>query len=250
LAPVPRSPGKTCHSAIGSIRLADAFLRDQIFHQAQITGGTENQRALIAGQLGSRFSFDFFESNLAAQSKAAVASTLDASADTGDRVGSLQGATAINASTIIVDGLTDTQTIEVGATFKIAGDPTVYTAITGSDTTVATATLNLTISPALRQSHVDNAVVTFELLTAVQEAAHEVSLAYHRDALALVMVNLPSSRPGAEVGVAVDPESGLSVRFRRFYDGHTTQLFVAYDAAYGVAVLNPMMAARIHRAAA
>jgi hypothetical protein len=226
--------------------LADLFLRSDTFHNAGTAGDANNELALIQGRLGARFSFNVFESNIAGTAKAAVATTLNASDDSGDRVGAVSGATAINSAAITIGGLTDGQTIAAGATFKIAGDPVTYM-VTGGDTTVASNALTVNISPALRQDAGNGAVVTFDLLSAVEEAAHEVSLAYHSRAFALAMVNLPSNLPGADVSVQVDDQTGLSVRVRRWYDGDTSQLKIAYDAGYGFAVLDPMLAARVIR---
>jgi len=229
-----------------STDLADLFLRDSQFTAANVIGGSDNRVGLIDGALGGRFSFDIFESNIAATALGAVATTLDASADSGDRVGAVSGLTATDSASITIGGLTNGQTIEAGATFKIAGDNTVYT-VTSGDTTVAANELNVNISPKLRQDAADTAVVTFQLRSSIEEAAHEVSLAYHKNAFALAMVNLPTDLPGADVSVTTDPDSGLSVRVRRWYDGDTSQLKMAVDAAYGYAVLDNEMAVRVIR---
>ena len=67
---------------------------------------------------------------------------------------------------------------------------------------------------------------------------------FHRNAFALAMVPLPMDLPGIEAMTVSDPVMGLSVRARRFADGHNSKLIMALDVLFGVKTLDPNMAVR------
>lgn len=235
--------------------LASAFLKDPIFHQANVAG-MDHQRALIRGQIAERFGVNIFRSQLAKRLVGQQSATLALAAGTGDRVGAIDNAPDgydVNTSSgIVIDGLTNTETLAANVdTFQIAGDPTIYvvTAVSGA---VSSGELTVSCFPPLRKPAADNAVVTFTLREAIQDAAAGIieNLMFHKDAFGLVMAPLPmdGNGAGAEVFTAVDDETGLSIRIRRFYDGDTAKMSLAVDALWGVQVLNPMLATRVIRA--
>jgi len=228
--------------------LEAAFLDLGIFHQAQITGQGNNEEALMRGSLGQRFGVEVFATQNADVELAAMTSTATASAGTGDVVGAAAAATAANTATLAIDGLTDAQTFKAGDTFTIAGDATTY--ILTADATVASNTITASIYPKLRTNVAEDAVVTFDLLTATQEAAHIRNLMFHRNAFALAFAPLPMTGDGkgAMIDTITDPVTGLSLRARMWYDGDTAKNFVALDALYGMQVLDPMLAVRCLRA--
>lgn len=246
---VPMDPGMI-HYLIDS-GMEAAFLDLGIFHEARITGEGNNGQALMNGSLGQRFGVEVFATQNADVDVAAKSSTATASDASGDNVGAVNNASGYeaNASTIAVDGFTGSETLQVGDTFTVAGDPTVYT-LTAA-TTFGTGAGNLTFYPALRRNTADNAVVTFNLLDAIEEAANTRNLMFHRNAFALAFAPLPMTGDGrgAEMATVTDEVSGLSVRARMWYEGNSGTNFVALDALYGTQVLDPMLATQVNRAA-
>lgn len=228
--------------------LEAAFLDLDIFSAANIAGQGNNEQALMRGTLGARFGVEVFASQNADVDQAALTSTATASAGTGDVAGAVVGDTAANVSTMSVDGFTLVETVEAGDTFTIAGDPTVYILTAG--TTWAAGAGTITFYPALRKNTADNAVVTFDLLSATQEAENYVNLMFHRNAIALAFAPLPMTGDGqgARIATVTDPVSGLSVRARMYYDGDTATNMVALDALYGLQVLDGQLGVRAIRA--
>ena len=225
-----------------------AFLDLGIFHEARITGDGANQAALMNGTLGNRFGVEVFASQNADVDIAAKTSTATASAATGDSVGAVNGDTAVNVGTMAVNGFTLTETVEIGDTFTIAGDVTVYTLT--ANTTFAAGAGNLTFYPALRRNTATAAVVTFANLDAIEEIAHVRNLMFHKNAFALAFAPLPATGDGkgAEMATVTDEVTGLSVRARMWYDGGTATNFVALDALYGTQTLDPMLGVQVLRA--
>lgn len=229
------------------------FLKDPLFHQANFVGDPSQRTALIEGLLNKRFGVNPLVSQLAKRTVAAQTATLAAAAGTGDRVGAVDNAPDgydVNASSMIVDGLTNTETLSVNVdTFTIAGDPTVYmvTSVSGA---VTSGEVTVGFYPPLQKAAADNAVVTFTQRTTAQDAgATTENLMFHKDALALVTAPLPmeGNGRGVEMFVATDPDTGLSVRFRRWYEGDASKNKVAVDILYGTQVLNSQMGVRVSR---
>jgi len=245
---VPMDPNMI-HYAIDT-GMEAAFLDMEIFHRADAVGGTANQEALMRGSLGQRFGVETFVSQNADVAGPTMASTVTASAGSGDKVFAVNNASgyAGNSTSMALDGGTGTETVSVGDTFTIAGDDTVY--ILTAAGTVATGALTVSFYPGLRKAVADNAVVTFDALDAVEEAANYRNIMFHRNAFALAFAPLPRTGDGrgAEIETVVDEVSGVALRARMFYDGATATNYVALDALYGIQVLDPMMAVRVKRA--
>lgn len=245
---VPMDPGMI-HYLVDS-GMEAAFLDLGIFHEARITGEGANNAALMNGSLGQRFGVEVFASQNADVDVSALSSTATASDASGDEVGAVNNASGYeaNTTTIAVDGFTGSETVQVGDTFTIAGDTTVYT-LTAA-TTFSTGAGNLTFYPALRRNTADDAVITFANLNAIEEAAHLRNLMFHRNAFALAFAPLPMTGDGrgAEMATVTDEVTGLSVRARMWYEGATGSNFVALDALYGTQVLDPMLGVQVKRA--
>ena len=226
-----------------------AFLDLGIFHEARITGEGSNQAALMNGTLGQRFGVEVFATQNADVDGPVLASTATASDGSGDTVGAVVGAQVANATALPVDGLTGVETLSVGDTFTIAGDPTVY--ILTAAVTLSGGAGSLSMYPALRRNIADDAVVTFNTLNAIEEAANTRNLMFHKNAFALAFAPLPMTGDGrgAEMATVTDDITGLSVRARMWYDGATATNFVALDALYGTQVLDGMLATQVNRAA-
>ena len=50
---------------------------------------------------------------------------------------------------------------------------------------------------------------------------------------------------GAKIATVADPQTGLSLRSRLFYDGSNSKVIVALDVLYGVKTLEPNRAVRL-----
>lgn len=227
--------------------LEAAFLDMDIFHRADAAGAGVNQEALLRGSLGVRFGVETFVSQNADASNPTMSSTVTASTAGGDRAMAINVAVAANVATAAIDGGSLVETLQIGDTFSIAGDPTVY--ILTADTTLASGAGSITFYPALRKAAADNAVITFVLLNAVEEAANVRNLMFHRNAFALAFAPLPRTGDGrgADIETVVDEVSGVALRARMYYDGDTATNFVALDALYGMQVLDGQMATRVIR---
>ena len=230
--------------------LEQAFLELEIFHAARIAGDGENKSALLQGSLGTRFGVETFVSQNADITNAAMTSTATASDASGDEAGAvnLVAGYAINESTILIDAMGTVETVEIGDTFTLAGDDTTY--ILTANTTMSGGAGSISFYPGLRKAVANDVVITFDNLSATQEASHYQNLMFHQNAFALVFAPLPSTGDGkgAVISTARDPITGMSVRARMWYDGDLAKNMVALDVLYGVQTLDSMMAVRALRA--
>lgn len=230
--------------------LEQTFITDAIWHQAQIAGQGANQ-TLVDASLGKRFGINFMSSQLAIRNIVQNTGTAAAAAGSGDRVGAIKTTADVNATSIVLKGLTDSQTLKaIGDRFRIAGDPTVYRCL--SDATSASTEATINIFPALRKPALEDAVVTFVQRETIEDAAAGIkeNLMFHREAIGLCMAPLPSigDGMGARIATVRDEQTGLSLRMRMWYAGAAGLVNVAVDALWGVALLNPMLACRMLRA--
>jgi hypothetical protein len=119
-----------------------------------------------------------------------------------------------------------------GDVFVVAGDTQTYTVKS------ATATV-ITMEPTAQVAWADNAAVTFK-------GTGPQNLLIHRDCIAFAMAPLASqglADSGANVAVAIDEASGLSLRLEvaRQYK----QTIFSFDALYGASVIRPELGVRI-----
>lgn len=225
-----------------------AFLDLGIFHEARIAGEGNNLASLMNGSLGTRFGVEVFSTQNADVAGPTMSSTATASGG-GDTVVAVDGAVAANVNQILLKDGTLTDTLQTGDTFVVAGDPTQY--ILTANTTLAAGAGTITFYPALRKTAVDSAVITFDVLNAIEEAANLRNLMFHKNAFALAFAPLPSTGDGkgADITTVTDPVTGLSVRARMWYDGDTATNSIALDVLYGTQVLDPMLATQAVRSA-
>lgn len=226
-----------------------AFLDLGIFHEARITGQGDNTASLMNGSLGNRFGVEVFSTQNADVDGPTMTSTVTKSDASGDNILAVDGAVLANVGSILLKDGTLIETLKIGDTFVVAGDPTTY--ILTADTTLAAGAGTVTFYPALRKSAADSAVITFTVLNAIEESANLRNLMFHRNAFSLAFAPLPSTGDGkgADISTVTDPVSGLSVRARMWYDGDTAKNSVALDVLYGTQVLDPMLATQVRRAA-
>jgi hypothetical protein len=207
----------------------ERYLNSTTFHQANTSSeGPQTQRE---GFVGRKFGFDTFD-------VPGMPSHTMGTASTGTLA--LVGAHAAGAATVNLDAGAVTGTLVPGDTFVIAGNTQRY-AVTNTVTAAANAFTGVTITPPLAQAYADNAIVTVTL------QSKEINLAFHRNAFALVMVPLSdrANGSGARIAYAQDPQTGLTLRFREWYDGGTAKTYHGYDALWGRKTLYPNMAVRV-----
>jgi len=150
-----------------------------------------------------------------------------------DTAGAMKGAAAAAATAATVDGLTDNEVIAAGDVFKVAGNDRGYLILTGG--TVASNTATITFTPAATGAFADNAVVTFQ-------ATHDASLAFHKNAFALVSAPLEPPLGGASY--AVESYKGLSCRVVFDYNITSKTNQMSIDFLCGVKTLDKELAAR------
>lgn len=224
----------------------EALLGTSAFAQMQGAGdrGISTQ---VTGNIGPKYGFDFFETQ---------------------NVQTLEGdATLTTGSTPVISGTPQKNALTVGLNTSTSQSVTLHEGqvieITDSTTGIAekyTVTADaapsgnnwpdVPISPRLRRdlgaSSTWAFVSTVGLVGSV--ANYESDLAFHRNAFALAMVPLPQHSeadfPGARVYTATDPESGLAIRARMFYEARGAAVGVILDALGGYTTLDPDLAVR------
>jgi hypothetical protein len=112
-----------------------------------------------------------------------------------------------------------------GDIFVVAGDTQTYMVESSSSTVI-------THRPAGKVALADNAALTFK-------ADAVLNLLYHRDLIGFAMAPLMETRmlPTDNVAIAVDPESGLSLRLE--VTRQNKQYQWSFDALYGGQVIRP-----------
>ena len=133
----------------------------------------------------------------------------------------------IESNFFVVTG--DISTLEKGVRFTVAGDTTVY-AVVETDLLV-------------KKIYVDKIIAVNSSSKAVTfMPSKDCSLFFHKNSIALVSapLELPS---GANVATA-DFE-GVTIRVVMGYDINTKKTIISLDCLYGVAVINPMLGARL-----
>lgn len=194
--------------------------------------GPTGQPTLVSGALGFRYGMNHF----ATQSLASkVVGTLAGTP-------LLQGAAVKGQRSIILDAGSLTGILRAGDGVSFASDltGTVY-AVTAEATASANA-IAITLEPPLQQALADNAPATVSIArTGVQ------NMAYHKNVAAIVTAPLSvmGNELGANIAYAVDPDSGLSLRTRLFYDGNASAVFAGVDALWGSVVLDGRLGVKI-----
>lgn len=210
------------------------------FTQWQGSGpaGAESQQTASIGQ---KFGFMPYATNNGLSVAAQTSPTITTGATNGAH---LKGVTSIALDGVAVSGTFKAgMVIQIGTEASTAG--AAYNAQLYSVTADIAASGNavtVSISPPLRADVADGVTWTQKVNAAA--AAFRTDLAFHTDALALVMAPLPDRAQGADVQTITDPVTGLSLRLRLFYDGHLAAHFCAMDVLYGMEVLNADMAVR------
>ena len=219
------------------------YLAIEAFSQSQGAGniGVETQRN---GYLGRRYGYEIFANqNVPSHTVGTLAHSASPSS------AQLDAAVLLYATSLSFDeGASGTLTgvMEAGDAFTVTTDGVAYGYTCTAQATASTNEITVSISPPAQVAHADGDTVTF--VTPAATTTTE-SMAFHRDAFALVMVELPdmANELGARVVSVRDPRTGLAIRSRLYYDGDNSEVNVALDVLYGVKTLNPLMACRMEQ---
>lgn len=195
------------------------------------------------GDIGPKYGFNFFESTLTPVLEG------DATLTTG-ATPTVSGTPLKNTAVISLNtGTAQSVQLHKGQVIAITDTTTGLTeryTITADTNASGNNWPNVPISPSLRRdlgaSSTWAFVSTVGLVGTVPN--YQADLAFHRNAFAAVMVELPQHE-GERMSTVSDPDSGITVRARVFYDGHAAERFVVIDALGGIAALDPDLALRV-----
>lgn len=238
---VPMDVGDLFFSIDGSLQ--STFESSAEFAQWQ-GAGDEGVRLQMRGGIGQKLGFSLYANqNIPTHTSGTVVS-----AGT-DVLGAVNGAHTAGSTSLAINGLSLVETLKAGDSFSIAGITKRF--VIAADGTLAAGAGTFTISPALPIALAGGEVVTFEDGTVAGNHAESFSanLMYHRNFAALAMAPLPEigNRLGAQIASVADPITGLALRSRMYYVGDSSEVHVAFDVLFGVAVLDEQMAQVMRR---
>jgi len=156
------------------------------------------------------------------------------------------GIQAVGATTFNIESAagTSTDTVLEGDIFTIeTGSAAGQYVVTADSAAAVAGAVTVSIYPALRGATADTDTVAFADETA---GAHIPSLAFHRNAFALVSAPLavPLGATNASAYTAQLP-NGLSMRVVMGYDNDSKKNLISFDCLFGVKTLYPELACRI-----
>lgn len=204
-----------------------------VFHAAD--SGVDGASLQRDGYLGRKFGFDIFANqNVATHVTGTVVSGAD-------QAGEVAGVNAVGATSIIIDTFASAETFKAGDSFTIAGDTQKYSITT--DVALVTSSATVVISPALKVATAGAEVVTVRVQAKLTE-----NMAFAPGAFALGMAPLSDlgNAAGADIGVAEDPITNITLRSRRWYEGKEAAVYWGLDALWGVKVIEPNLAVRFN----
>lgn len=105
----------------------------------------------------------------------------------------------------------------------------------GGDITVNTAFATVNAAPA------DNAAVTY---LGAPSTTYRFSTAFHKQAITMVFAKLQKPFTGVS-SFAVDPESGVSIRYWRGSDISTGKHYHRWDCVFGASNMDPLLGSRV-----
>lgn len=181
--------------------------------------------ALREASMGRVLGFDnYMDQNIKKQTAGAFTALTD-----------VTGTAAKDATAITLTSAAGASTAKVlkGDVFTIAGQQFVATA----DSAAAVAgVVAVNVYPAVKEAITDQAVSFAK--------SHVASLAFHKNAFALVTRPLEPPMGGATSYVATAP-NGMSLRVTMGYDMNTKKNTISIDCLYGVKSIYPELAARV-----
>ena len=195
--------------------------------------GDEGVKTQLTGALGKRYGMNFFE-NQNAPSHTAGSLTCATPV--------IKTTTAAGATDVIIDSATTTGDINAGDTFSIAGHTQEY--VIDTDATAGSNEIACSFTPPLEAEATAGDACVWSQNTGTQ------CLAFHRNYCALAMAPLSTmgNELGAQIESVYDPITNIGIRARKFYVGHTSMVYVAFDCLYGIKVLQPNLCVRMWNA--
>jgi len=146
------------------------------------------------------------------------------------------GVQTIGLKTIDIDETTLTGTLVTGDVFTVAGDTQQYVVTGGPHTASGNAITGLTFEPAAKVAWGDGAAVTFV-------ANHVANLAFHRNAIALVVA--PLEMPDGAAKSMVMGNRGLGIRYVSDYSISSKTDTISLDVLVGSRAIDPRLATRV-----
>jgi len=202
------------------------FTALDIFARVDATGSTAG---LLDASLGKKLGMDMYmDQNIRTHTAGGYAALTDVTITTG-------AAAAISIVLTSAAG-TSTAKLEKGDIFRLDGEQYVVTAQTAA---AVSGVVTVAIYPALPKAYGDMGTVTVTF-----NATHVASLAFHKNAFALVSRPLEQPMGGADAYVT-SIGNGVNVRVVMSYDQDTKTNRISFDVLYGVKTLYPELAARL-----
>lgn len=203
----------------------------------------------VTGQLGTRYGFQFFPTQL----RPTVAY-----ADITDFAGATSAIVAKDATSMPVTGLGTVEVYKKGSIIKMTSGTDLGSEYSvTADVTMVAGAGTFVVSPATRNAM--GSGDTFSIGNTQGEAngnqdltvsaLNNVNLAFHRNFAAAVFAPLPdyaeyANRLGADIATVTDPDSGITLRARVYYVGGSSKMECALDILYGYKMLQPEYACR------
>ena len=222
------------HMAVDSAMEADLLGLD-VFKDASVQGVNPNT-PLMTGTLGTRWNTEFFP---CAGLPEHTSGTVIAGSD---QAGALTADVLKGATTIAVGSFASGETFKAGDSIVIAGSTQRYAII--EDVTLTGGAGTLSISPMAQQAYTSGDVVTAEKdSSTVHAGSYYANPLFHRNAFCIAFAPLPQDvDPNVSMATVTDPQTGISIRVRKFYYDSTATNTLTFDVLYGVACLDPNLA--------
>ena len=196
--------------------------------------GDEGVKTQLTGALGKRYGMHFFENqNAPTHTKGALTAATPV----------IKTTVAAGLKNVIIDCATTTGTMVIGDTFTIAGHTQAY--VITADATAGSNEIDVFFSPGLQYE------ATAEDACVISQNTGTQCLAFHRNYCALAMAPLSTmggDLGGAQIESVYDPITNIGLRARKFYVGHTSTVYVAFDCLFGIKVLQPNLCVRMWNA--
>lgn len=152
----------------------------------------------------------------------------------------VNGAAAAGATSIAIDGLTNTTGQYVqGDVITFASHSQTYV-VTATVTANGSGQVTVVIDPPLKAAITDNSAVTLK-------ASHSVNLVFHRNAIAFATRPLVASTAdmalGSQIMALQDPQTGLNLRLE--VSRQHKQTVWEFDILFGCKLVRPQLATRL-----
>lgn len=220
------------------------LLNRTAFSQQQGAGdiGVNTQ---LRGSLGMKYGMEIFANQ---NVKALAAGDVSTMADAVGAINNGGTAYAAGATSIALDGLTNSATIKVGDSIQVgsAGAYKHYAITAAASVHASAGTVTVTISPGVKKGDIA-AFADDEVVTVKKQVEGNHCLAFHENSMAIAMAPLSEmgNELGANIAVVQDPITGLALRSRVYYVGNSSEVHVALDCLYGVQVLDGRLGYRM-----